>query len=120
MKNTQRPIKFRAWNKLNSNPKERMIYPAILDSDGEVIMPDGDSWDIPVMQYTGLRDSNGKEIYEGDIVKWIADDGTEEYPHEREIIEEVKFECGAYQVLSSLPGIKFEIIGNIYEKQNKT
>ena len=64
----QREIKFRAWNKLDSNSKERMIYPAILDVDGEVMMSNGDSWDIPIMQYTGLKDKNGKEIFEGDIV----------------------------------------------------
>ena len=119
MKNTQREIKFRHY--LGNNNwhywgfiDDKFVGPAI--SSGVSLKEVKEN----SQQFTGLLDKSGIEIYEGDIVKWIADDGTEEYPHEREIIEEVKFECGAYQVLSSLPGIKFEIIGNIYEKQNKT
>lgn len=64
-----REIKFRGWN-----GKELVdfykITPLALDTtlkqDG-LFIPFGD--DIPLMQYTGLRDKNGVEIYEGDIVQ---------------------------------------------------
>lgn len=63
-----REIKFRAWD------GEQMVSPDYIDRNGaghwsENSIPTmGDT----LMQFTGLKDKNGKEIYEGDILKWVA------------------------------------------------
>ena len=61
-----REIKFRAWD------GEQMISPDYINRQGCACWK---SNSIPettnkVMQFTGLVEKNGKEIYEGDIVMW--------------------------------------------------
>lgn len=55
-----REIKFRAWDR----SLKKMIYPKLWDNS----MPSNwERW-YDLMQFTGLLDKNGREIYEGDIV----------------------------------------------------
>jgi hypothetical protein len=56
-----REIKFRAW----TGEKMRRCAVSI---DGKATMDFGPS-NAPLMQFTGLYDRNGKEIYEGDVCK---------------------------------------------------
>lgn len=132
-----REIRFRAWDKINKlmSPvgrvdfgKSALIYqPLGMTEDGDV------EWDgadialdnLELMQFTGLLDKNGKEIYEGDIVRSEYGVGydTKMYPSftngtHRVNIFEVKFEDCSYNLSKPHDGNfdkEFEIIGNIYE-----
>ncbi|MCR1994393.1 YopX family protein [Bacillus subtilis] len=118
-----REIKFRAYHTEKRDGQEfprMMEWDEILNNDEEELacyFKNEFSNVSPLMQYTGMKDKNGREIYEGDIVI-----------DERKNSAEVVFDDGCFCVIGYLGdlrthpirdslfcGERFEVIGNIYE-----
>jgi len=104
--------KFRAWNTDN----DRYEYSGSVQFDGVIVAIWGkDKYDWILEQYTGLLDRNGKEIFEGDIVRaWIdfgpGGEGLMVYPVTMNP-HGVNLQEWTFREEGFLP----EIIGNIHE-----
>ena len=109
-----REIKFRAWSQVSEKMTKsfnlewlKFNTPVPKDFTKEAGFAD----DLIFMQYTGLKDKNGVEIYEGDIVRNRSIDKT---------IGEVIFKGVGFIVMeegvsTTLIDDKYEVIGNIYQ-----
>jgi hypothetical protein len=103
-----REIKFRTW--VGGSYHGGMNYWTISPDDGPPKYPDGSFVSDQHMQYTGLKDKNGEEIYVGDVVMWDRDE-----PEENDYHSEVYFEGGGFYPVCEMPSKNFTVIGNIYE-----
>lgn len=102
-------LKFRAWD------GKKMIDDVIPVSETSILELFEYEWQETeveaVEQYTGIKDKNGKEIFEGDLVAY-----------EKDNIASVRFEYGGfypfvepYNDFGCPSGKEVEVIGNIHE-----
>lgn len=118
-------FQFRVWDKYtHETPAEQMQFlcfnGCLVDSDGCHHSPD----DYIVEQCTGLKDKNGKLIFEGDIVK-IGNGSVNGEVIESEFAVEWVDKIGRYNLptwTSDVPDWSHyvEIIGNIHETKEET
>lgn len=113
--------KFRAWLKKEQKMDNYIDHISWLEDElyciGDGITYMVSAEDLELMQSTGLVDKNGKEIFEGDIVKMAKDVYSEPTYY-----EVVRHRGGAYRLESKQHGCELwlrhtdcEVVGNIYE-----
>ena len=124
----EREIKFRAYHK----ERKEMFEIASIDfeekkaalSNGIIKLLNVDFKQFELLQYTGLKDKNDKEIYEGDIVLIKLDEtstwhktvvGFKKGAFIANLIDKEDY---VYIFHHGFTGDDFEIIGNVYENKN--
>lgn len=118
-----REHKYKAWDKISNQMKVPIqihfdYKEVIFESDSDIVATEWRTFDDCILiEYTGLKDKNFKEIYESDLVKFY---------HKGEWITcEIIWndECAMYCLKWSngyinkwyLSNEKYEVVGNIYE-----
>ena len=112
-------LKFRIWDK--TEKEFTNVLPSFVYNSQEKVFEfcgslyQRENWVI--QQFTGCKDENGKEIYEGDIIKATS----EEFINEN-FVAEVRFDEGDYYTYINSRDIRgiwsgddIEVIGNIFE-----
>lgn len=128
MEQKERIIKFRAWNKKYKKMTEPNEFFRISSRNGAIIYDidtEADNEYI-LMQFTGLKDRNGVDIYERDILLWHYRKLKSLKPHTYKVIQtngcfglvdvenELNYKC-FHEINFSIE--ELEVIGNTLQKE---
>ncbi|MBD3275131.1 MAG: hypothetical protein GF372_07460 [Candidatus Marinimicrobia bacterium] len=121
-----RDLKFRAWDREANNMMEDVAFK--FNEYGVYV----ESHDyignfrknrIEIMQFSGLKDSNGNDIYEGDILEWTEDGVSKQ----RGVVKWSDVNCGFVVTYGedlawfvTAPPRPMKIVGNIHESEVST
>lgn len=121
-----RQIKFRAWDIYGKRFRNAMDFVVVPDTglphwihDNEYLQGVADQ--LILNQFTGLLDKTGKEVYEGDIIRFtqhLFNVSSNKWPKKTKVVKWLDWE-GKWNLRETNAGeSNFEVIGNIYETPN--
>ena len=111
--------RFRAWDKIN---REMILWNRLLNGYNlRNVFMRPEMCGLILMQYTGLKDKNGVEIFEGDIIEFVplkTSINNRVVKFEKGVFKAELIRSGSSVALFAFQESEIKVIGNIYENSD--